>query len=767
VYAGQQIIAESKCSSRSNDSPCLTRSVRTNTADGSLIIHRGELDPHPDNCETFIHPPYASSQEYRGENDGHYQARVSLAEMAIGASKCGFCFILYNGVRYQREFWIEEWAKLQWMDSHSDYDPVEAAEGRPWIDEFRDEIGSGTKIDEDRVALDITFPKDQKRMTVTLVLLGQQEDSSGEDTSAESASEEGVSEEDAFEKDSSEDSLILPRTDEERRKAPGFREPSRTMAELEYYTRPGSPNPWAAFMPAPHIQPDIFSNHCLRKIHGWIEECTSDHPACVENAWTMRSEDDSGLPRRLLKLRDCHEDPPLVRLEEITDSQKMYRYVALSHVWAYTEPYQTTLENYSDHTARVPWENLSRALQEVVALVLTLEYEYLWVDSLCIIQDDLADKEKELPRMSLIYGQAALVFAAYGPDLGFKKIALLVIEDPYHTDDAPVYCRLKIHHSNMFSASKDPSSWLGRAWCMQERIFAPRILHFGGSMEELFFECNTLVQCECGALSKDRNQRQATLKKKITDALARVGEDVEPTEFCNELWKVYITACENYTSRGISFPTDTLGAVSSLMHRFIPHLGKYHAGLWEYNLLISLQWEASMTEVCRRHKDYVAPSFSWASRSGGVVWYLPSSTLPMPETHDFATIVDISCDLAGSDPCGRVSGGYMTLRGYTTEMKIESKLLWQPDGRLEMAKEGFKSCFVTLDSREDLDRVRVGTIVKCLDIMRDKEGYQGNFVSGLILLPTDSDDGRYCRIGFSTMWADHFKDSLLETLIIV
>ncbi|KAN0095096.1 HET domain containing protein [Hyaloscypha variabilis] len=673
-------------------------STRSTTTDGSLIVHRGDPDPCPGNCDTFIHPLYSSTQPYRGENDGGYHVSVRLSDPNLGAAKCGFCFILYNGL------WIAELARQLWVSEHPDLEEdeiVEAMQKKPWKGGFKDHI------------------EGEKRLM---------------------------------------------------RRNPGFREPGRTIAELEFYTRPGAPSPWAAFSPASHIHPDVYSLSCMKEISTWVEECVSSHPACVENIWTTKPASNSGLPRRLLRLRDCNQDPPLVRLEDTSDSQN-YKYIALSHVWAYTEPHKTTRENFLEHKDRVPWQNLSQALQQAVALALTLGYEFLWIDALCIIQDDPSDKERELPRMSLIYGQAAVVFAAHGWDLGTEKVGLLAIQDKYHDGDALVYCRLKMDHSDFFSAPKDPVSWLGRAWCMQERIFAPRILHFGSSTEELFFECNTLIRCECGGLNRDKSQ--STLKNKITEALARVGEEGgeggEGGEigFCNELWKVYITACENYTPRGVSFPTDSLSAVSSLMHRFVPHLGKYYAGLWEHNILISLQWEASETGLCRHHEEYIAPSFSWASRSGGVVWYMDMSQLPTPKTHEFATIVDISCKLAGSDPCGKVNSGYITLRGYATEMKIESKSQWFPDGKLKMCKEGFENCFVTLDSQEYLNRLQVGTVVKCLDIMRDKEGYHGNYVSGLILLPVDGDASRYNRVGFSTMWEKHFQDAVLEDITIV
>lgn len=89
-------------------------------------------------------------------------------------------------------------------------------------------------------------------------------------------------------------------------------------------------------------------------------------------------------------------------LEEITDSGEIYRYVALSHVWGYTELYESSQENYLEHTDRVPLEYLSRAFQEAVALALTLEYEYIWIGSfVCIIQDDPADKEKKVAENEL------------------------------------------------------------------------------------------------------------------------------------------------------------------------------------------------------------------------------------------------------------------------------------------------------------------------------------------------------------------------------
>jgi hypothetical protein len=151
-----------------------------------------------------------------------------------------------------------------------------------------------------------------------------------------------------------------------------------------------------------------------------------------------------------------------------------------------------------------------------------------------------------------------------------------------------------------------------------------------------------------------------------------------------------------------------------------------------------------------------------------VIWYLDMKSIPSPETHVFASIVDISCELARSDACGPVSNGHITLRAYATDIKIEErKIMTPPDGRVEMIKAGTKSCYVTLDSKQDYLSIEPGMTVKCLDIMRDRKGQHGNYVSGLIICLVDPQGSLYRRIGFSTMLEEHFKDSTMETVTII
>jgi len=147
---------------------------------------------------------------------------------------------------------------------------------------------------------------------------------------------------------------------------------------------------------------------------------------------------------------------------------------------------------------------------------------------------------------------------------------------------------------------------------------------------------------------------------------------------------------------------------------------------------------------------------------GLVVWYYYPGKIPTAETHE---ILDIRCTPSTDDPFGPVSDDSITLREYTTPMFLDKDIaLYNPDARIKLHKEGFEECFAVMDSREDIIRATRGMEVKCFDIMRDT---RYPYVSGLILLPVEDRSGTYRRIGFSTMWIEHFEGSQLEDVLIV
>jgi hypothetical protein len=173
------------------------------------------------------------------------------------------------------------------------------------------------------------------------------------------------------------------------------------------------------------------------------------------------------------------------------------------------------------------------------------------------------------------------------------------------------------------------------------------------------------------------------------------------------------------------------------MRFFSPYYGKYYAGLWEFNLICGLQWETLDTPQSSQPAIYVAPSFSYTSLSGPVIWYMDPKKMPSDDTHDFCTILDVSCT-PESDGIGMVTDGYIRLKGWITTTEVKDKTWHRSDGRLEISQAGASKFYMAVDTIEGWEILRLGSSVTCFDLMRDKDA---EYVSGLMLLPLREEMG--------------------------
>ena len=242
--------------------------------------------------------------------------------------------------------------------------------------------------------------------------------------------------------------------------------------------------------------------------------------------------------------------------------------------------------------------------------------------------------------MGAVYGNAMVVIAAHGYNFGFLRETLIELDDPWRPDDPPVFCRLRTDHRNFFITPTKTDSWFARGWCMQERLLARRILHFGGPSDEIWFECNSELNCECERANESRDVlHQQTLKELRASLLPTMSSMTDSAVDRDKIWRYYIRICEDYTARSLTFPKDALPAVSSLMSELAPSLGNYYAGIWQYNVLTHFAVGRHRTpENAFVHKNTLHRRFRGRPRSGAVIWYLGSDNIPTEETHTFCGV---------------------------------------------------------------------------------------------------------------------------------
>src|SRR6202000_2965825 len=75
-------------------------------------------------------------------------------------------------------------------------------------------------------------------------------------------------------------------------------------------------------------------------------------------------------------------------------------------------PLRTKKSNIHEHYRTIPWESLPQTFQDSIALCAEVGVRYLWIDSLCIVQDDVDDWAEESVKMGRIYEEAHFTIAA-------------------------------------------------------------------------------------------------------------------------------------------------------------------------------------------------------------------------------------------------------------------------------------------------------------------------------------------------------------------
>ncbi|PSN70694.1 HET-domain-containing protein, partial [Corynespora cassiicola Philippines] len=242
----------------------------------------------------------------------------------------------------------------------------------------------------------------------------------------------------------------------------------------------------------------------------------------------------------------------------------------------------------------IPLSNLPRTFREAVVFTRQLNIIYLWIDSLCIIQDSHSDWSEQSSQMSTIYANSHITLAASAaPDSGHglflgatpEYISTDLTALTHNNAHSGIQFRKKLPHGN-----PQDNPLMTRGWAFQELLLSPRVIYF--CRNEVVWECREHLTCECGALSSP-----AALESLSKIHLA--GQ-----------WHRFV---EEYSRLRITVQSDVLPAIAGVA----AILGKrtdagYIAGLWKENLVWDMCWMTREPEKAKRPNIYRAPSFSWA-----------------------------------------------------------------------------------------------------------------------------------------------------------
>ncbi|KAM5360168.1 hypothetical protein ACJZ2D_013929 [Fusarium nematophilum] len=344
-------------------------------------------------------------------------------------------------------------------------------------------------------------------------------------------------------------------------------------------------------------------------IQSWIEECVTSHEGCRPQ--NQHPSSSFVCPRRLLDL-----SKGTVILRENIGKQQ--RYACLSHCWG-TNPnvIKTTTQTLQRFRTLIPQNQLSKTFQDAIDICRGLGILYLWIDSLCIIQDSADDWKEQAAQMADIYQNSFLTVAATKSRDGSGG-CFSETSPPYVAKLVPGYRDIYVrqrpplfpdHWTQL--ENRDSYPLLNRAWIYQEMRLSPRVLHF--CAEEVIWVCRTSQRSESGRNDQDFNgggRFKTTLYGCLNEA---------PQDHDQFTWHRTV---QEYSRLQLTFDSDKTVALAGLAQREQNSRpdDRYLAGIWERHLPLDLLWMVWPTPKLRKQRISRYPSWSWASTTSQVMW---------------------------------------------------------------------------------------------------------------------------------------------------
>lgn len=455
------------------------------------------------------------------------------------------------------------------------------------------------------------------------------------------------------------------------------------------YTEEADPSEDAGVPWLRNIVENTDSSDSLNIAKGWLKQCLAaersakdhhdNHDHNLQSLGIVPAES----PKRLLQITPS-KDPndssgQSVRLIETRG--RHYKYLALSYCWGKVSDTGTAWMTKSDtlhqHMEDTDWRNFPATIRDFLWVATALDVQYVWIDSLCTIQDDISDWEIESAKMGGIYRGALLTVAAsraHGSSVGLFNQDRAPHNFNHPSTFSKYVCvesclrngrisRLYLDHPGERSAEEQQyaievydSPLAGRAWALQEQVLSRRTLYFGES--QLYWECG---HCR---LSQNNAPHAHPIHGEY-----QLSNLCKPLNMRQVLIYWYHNVVEGYTRRGLTDPDDRLVAMSAIARAtYLNRQVEYAAGLWRDCILPGLCWyrwgrgRKNVTTTAR------CPSWSWASQMSAVRYReaLHQDEEGTESHRNVPKVLDVQISASENNPFGHVHSGRIMLHTRVT-----------------------------------------------------------------------------------------------------
>ncbi|KAH7391688.1 heterokaryon incompatibility protein-domain-containing protein [Pyrenochaeta sp. MPI-SDFR-AT-0127] len=350
----------------------------------------------------------------------------------------------------------------------------------------------------------------------------------------------------------------------------------------------------------------------------WLRTCLETHEGC--HTCVQLPYKRPYVPTRLIKIKaigNTLRSAKLLIEGSRPDSSNFY--LTLSHCWGNGNIIRLTESSLNAFQHEIPLSDLPKTFVDAFQITVNLGYKYIWIDSLCIIQDCKEDWEREAKAMGDVYQNSVCTIAAAGASDSYggcfaQRSALGSMTCPLFPE------KLASRHIYAKQARPKgaPTPLLSRAWVVQERLLSVRTISYG--RDQVSWEC---VEARASERDPAMDKSQTTspgliLKRDFYDMLNEpLDKEQRESTHAHRRYKWW-SLVSAYTKCQMTYDSDKWAAFQGLgMYVSFAWGQKLLHGLWEHDLVQELLWNVSSDRPQKR-LAMEAPSWSWLSVSSEV-----------------------------------------------------------------------------------------------------------------------------------------------------
>jgi hypothetical protein len=437
------------------------------------------------------------------------------------------------------------------------------------------------------------------------------------------------------------------------------------------------------------MEQDPASKKSFEIASSWLKNCVESHSSCRPPPELQKP------PRRLIHVGNKTQNPFLV--ETFPDLQHV-EWLSLSYCWGEEKPSKKlTKDEMSALKNGIPFTDFDDTIQDAILVTRALGISYIWIDALCILQDD-EEWSKDASKMNEIYGGSTVtlvIASSKSVKDGFLKERNLNYIPVAYSADIGEGRRAKLFLSPEWDDSERENNgpWSKRGWTMQEGLLPNRILQYTTS--QIIWKCCEEQRFERGVTERVEDRISETLtysdphdiafesgflwklpaflKFKTFKSYLPISLDY-PLMTNPETFRLWYDLVEDYTQRLFTNFGDRLVAISGLARIYgdMSRNPTYVAGLWKEDLIRGLLWHVKGTTLIPKRsagdnstcqEDF--PSWSWVSV--GAEQVVQNDLKTNDCLRALSEIENIQVDLVDPrDPFGAIKSGRVasiTIRG--------------------------------------------------------------------------------------------------------